>query len=627
MCGIAGFIDFSSLQKEEAHVRLKKMTAALAHRGPDDENFYIDEFAALGHRRLSIIDVSSGQQPMTDAFHRYQIIFNGEIYNYRELKDVLIEKGYKFKTKSDTEVILNAYIEWGEASLKKLNGMFAFAIWDIKNRELFVARDRVGKKPFYYIWNGNQFAFSSEIKGLLAGEFSKKKIDPRALDCYFSFGYIPGPFSIFEDIEKLMPAHSLTINQKGIVKKRYWQLTYGHPINYSLEEAAEELETLLRKAVKCRLTSEVPLGAFLSSGIDSSLVVSFMAELMDKPVITNTIGFGNTDFSELPAARQIAAHLHTDHHEFIVRPEDWDSIYRLAHFFDEPFADSSAWPSWHVCEKAKQNVTVALSGDGGDEAFAGYTFRYLPHQLESAIRSGIPLGLRKIIFSKLGRIYPGSSRLPKYFRLKTIFENLSVSDARAFYNDLVWLRQDTRDCVYSKGFLTALNGFSPAQMVLPLYEKSPARDALSRAQHTDIQLYMTDDVLVKTDRMSMAHALEVRNPLLDYNILEFAATLPAHLKINKTKGKLLLRHLAGRRLPKSIPNLPKQGFSIPAALWLRNQLKANAYEIIFTSQIINTYLDQNRLKQIWQEHQTGWIDHHVFLWGLMMLGLWEKEYV
>ncbi|MBU3952346.1 MAG: asparagine synthase (glutamine-hydrolyzing), partial [Proteobacteria bacterium] len=452
MCGIAGFIDFSSHAPDNARIRIKKMTAALAHRGPDDENFYVDEFAALGHRRLSIIDLSSGRQPMADAQDRFQIIFNGEIYNYREIREILIQKGYVFRTKSDTEVILNAYAEWGEACLSKLNGMFAFAIWEKQTRQLFVARDRVGKKPMYYHWDKNRFSFASEIKALLAAGFSDKTIDPRALDSYFSFGYIPAPFSIFTDIKKLLPSHCLNITQNGIIKKRYWQLAFDPVEACSLEEATEEVTLLLRKAVQCRLASEVPLGAFLSSGIDSSLVVSFMAELMDKPVITNTIGFGNPDFSELPKARKIAAHLRTDHYEFTVLPDDWESICKLAHFFDEPFADSSALPSWHVCENARKNVTVALSGDGGDEAFAGYTFRYLPHQMESVIRSRIPQGVRNSIFSRLGKMYPGSSRIPKYFRFKTILENLSVSDARAFYNDLIWLRQDTRDQLYSKTF-------------------------------------------------------------------------------------------------------------------------------------------------------------------------------
>jgi len=397
------------------------------------------------------------------------------------------------------------------------------------------------------------------------------------------------------------------------------------PLVKTMDEAAEELEHLLRKAVRCRLMSEVPLGAFLSSGLDSSLVVSFMAEILDKPVLTNTIGFGDPGFSELPASRQIAHHLNTDHREFIVEPDASNTITEMAAFFDEPFADSSALPTWHVCKMARQNVTVALSGDGGDEAFGGYTFRYTPHLMESTVKSAIPSSLRSSLFSVIGCLYPASSRLPKYLRLKTIFENLSVSDAEAFYQDLVFLRSDTRASLYSRDFLEELKGFTPMEMVFPLYNGSPAPDAVAKAQHTDMQFYMTDDVLVKADRMSMAHSLEVRNPLLDHRVLEFAATLPLKLKLNNNRGKVLLRHLASRRLPESIQNLPKMGFSIPAAQWLRQELKEQAHGAIFSSPLIKSRLNGKRLERIWHQHQKGHRDHSVFLWGLMMLGLWEMR--
>nr|WP_319393030.1 asparagine synthase (glutamine-hydrolyzing) [uncultured Desulfobacter sp.] len=627
MCGITGYITFPGHNKEEAAIRVKKMADAIAHRGPDEEGFYVDEHATLGHKRLSIIDLSSGQQPMESFDANFQIVFNGEIYNYQEIQKELTNKGYKFRTNSDTEVILNAFIEWGKECVKKFNGMFAFVIWNVKEQSLFAARDRVGKKPFYYTWDGQTFAFASEMKALLAGGFSKKQINPKALDCYFTMGFIPVPYSIFQDIHKLPPAHLLMATPSGeLTKRRYWELDFGTPRALTMGQAAEELEALLTDAVKIRLISEVPLGAFLSGGIDSSLVVSLMSKIMDQPVVTNTIGFDNKTFSELPAAATIAQFLTTNHHEFIVKPNASETIEQMATFFDEPFADSSALPTWHVCKMARKNVIVAISGDGGDEAFGGYTFRYVPHQMESRLRSRIPSVIRSGLFSLLGRIYPANAGLPKYLRLKTILENLSISDAQAYYNDLIWLRTDIRKTLYSKDFMDTLKGFSPAEMVIPAYQQSNAPDPVSKCQHIDIQGYMTDDVLVKVDRMSMAHALEVRNPLLDYRVMEFATKLPCNLKLSNGSGKQVLRYLVGQKLPPEIQKLPKQGFSIPAADWLRNDLKDILQDTINNSRLINSTLDRNCLNRIFGQHQTGEIDHSVFLWSLMMLGLWEKNY-
>ncbi len=626
MCGITGFINFASHDREQASSRVRKMAATLAHRGPDEEGFYVDDHAALGHKRLSIIDLSSGQQPMATKDQRFHIVFNGEVYNFISLRFELEDKGYRFSTSSDTEVVLNAYAEWGQDCVTRFNGMFALVIWDRKEKKIFAARDRVGKKPLYYAWDGNRFAFASELKALLAGGFSKKTLNPRALDCYFSFGYIPAPLCIYQDIQKLSPAHTLTITQDSLTPRKYWQLDFTHPGPAAMDAAADRLEEILTDALKIRLISDVPLGAFLSGGIDSTLVVSFMANLLDARVLTNTIGFDDAAYNELSAAKTVAGHLSTDHREYVVTPDARHTILDIARFLDEPFADSSVIPTWHVCRMARQNVTVALSGDGGDEAFGGYTFRYLPHLMESKIRSRIPTPIRTTLLAGMGALYPASSRLPRFLRLKTIFENLSNSAARAFYNDLVWLRQDTRRQLYAPGFLADLNGFTPEEMVLPLYQSSTAPDPVGKSQHTDIQCYMTDDVLVKVDRMSMAHSLEVRNPLLDFRVLEFAASLPLDLKIHKNTGKQILRHLSASRLPATILDLPKKGFSIPAALWLRKDLKAFAHDHIFGSRIVTDYLNPAHLTKMWDQHQTKHRDHSVLLWGLMMLGLWEKEF-
>jgi asparagine synthase (glutamine-hydrolysing) len=626
MCGIAGFVDFSGHERGSAEQRLRAMNQALLHRGPDEGGVYLDANAALGHRRLAIIDLSGGQQPMSAAEGRLQIVFNGEIYNFAETRAQLRAAGLAFRTNSDTEVILNAYLHWGEQCVEHLHGMFAFAIWDSRERTLFLARDRLGKKPLYYYRNGPLFAFASELKALRAGHLIPDELDPESLDCYFTFGYIPSPRTIYKNVRKLPAARTLLVSAAGERSpKPYWNLSFANPVPRTLDEAVEEFEPLLDEAVRCRLVGEVPLGAFLSGGVDSSLVVSSMARLSGQPVITNSIGFDDAKYNELEAAKLIAGHLRTNHHEFVVKPRAADVLPRIAWHFDEPIADSSAVPTWYVCEMARRTVTVALSGDGGDEAFGGYTFRYRPHMLEARIRAALPAALRAPFFGALGAAWPASARLPQPLRLKTIFENLAVGDAEAFYRDLIWLRGDARQKIYGGDFLGSLNGFTPMETVYPLYSGSDAPDALGRSQYTDINFYMTDDVLAKVDRMSMAHSLEVRAPLMDHRVFEFAARLPAHLKIDGKRGKVVLRELAARRLPDEITRLPKRGFSIPAAQWLRTELKPMAESLILDRNgIVANLLDRGQIERTWREHQSGSRDHNVFLWGLMMLGLWEQ---
>ncbi len=627
MCGITGFVSFEGHSREEARARVRRMADAIVYRGPDEEGYYADDFAALGHRRLGFIDLSSGQQPMSTLEGAVQLIFNGEIYNFLEVRAELEALGHHFRTRSDTEVILQAYVQWGEKCVAKLSGMFAFAIWDARDRRLFLARDRVGKKPLYYWRNGSTFAFASELKALRAGGFCPTAIDPEALDCYLTFGYIPAPRTIYAGVKKILPARSLMVTAAGETEQRYWQLSFADPVERTLDEATDEFAALLDAAVKCRLMSEVPLGAFLSGGLDSSLVVDSMARSMNRPVITNSIGFEDKEFNELATAGIVAKHLGTDHHEFIVAPQAAEVVEKIAWHFDEPIADSSAVPTWYLCEMARRTVTAALSGDGGDEGFGGYTFRYVPHMMEAKLRASLPTALRRPAFGTLGALWPASARLPQPLRLKTIFENLAVGDAEAFYRDLIWLRPDQRDGLYTSDFKASLNGFTPMETVAPFYMGSDAPDALGRSQYTDINFYMTDDVLVKVDRMSMAHSLEVRSPLLDHRILEFAARLPAHVKIQARRGKLVLRELAKRRLPAQLQSVPKRGFSIPAASWLRRELRPLAEGLIFDSQ--RSYaplLDARRIRTLWNEHLSGARDHNVFLWGLMMLGLWDKRH-
>jgi asparagine synthase (glutamine-hydrolysing) len=624
MCGIAGFVTFDGHVRDEAGARLKRMTDAIIHRGPDEEGYFVDDHAALGHRRLSIIDLSSGQQPMAALEGRVQIVFNGEIYNYLEVRAELEQLGYRFRTHSDTEVLLQGYLQWGARSVEKMNGMFAFAIWDARDRRLFLARDRVGKKPLYYARTRAGVAFASELKALRAGDLIPLEIDPESLDCYFSFGYVPAPRTIYRGVCKLRAAHTLTIAGQGGAERKYWDLNFTKPVPQTLETATEALGALVDQAVKCRLMSEVPLGAFLSGGIDSSLVVATMARLQNRPIATHSIGFNEREHSELPVAAQIAAYLHTDHHEFTVTPDAASVLEKIAWHCDEPLADSSVLPTWYVCEMTRRSVTVALSGDGGDEGFGGYTFRYLPHVLEARLRGILPAALRAPLFRTAGKLWPGSAALPKPLRLKTVFENLAVGDAEAFYRDLIWLRPQTRERLYAPGFLESLRGFTPLEAMAPYYVHSSAADALGRAQDTDIHFYMTDDVLVKVDRMSMAHALEVRAPLLDYRILEFAARLPSVLKMNHREGKRPLRNLAAQRLPAEIARLPKRGFSIPAAEWLRTELRPLVEDALNHQGLAADVLRVDTLKGLWREHLSGARDHSVFLWGLMTLGMWQR---
>lgn len=625
MCGIAGFVSFGGHDRAGAAMRVRCMADALIHRGPDEEGYFVDDFAALGHRRLAIIDLACGQQPMAALSGKLQIVFNGEIYNFLQVRAQLEAHGHHFGTHSDTEVILHAYLEWGEQCAERLAGMFAFAIWDARDQSLFLARDRVGKKPLYYWRHNDGVAFASELKALRAGGLCPTAVDPEALDCYLTFGYIPAPRTIYLDVCKLRAAHCLKVSARARSERRYWTLSFAQPIAASLEEAVEEFEPLLDEAVRGRLMSEVPLGAFLSGGIDSSLVVSSMARLMGRPVITHAIGFDVPEASELSAARRIARSLGTEHHEFVVTARATDVLERIAWHFDEPLADSSAVPTWYVCEMTRRSVTVALSGDGGDEAFGGYSYRYIPHVLESKIRDALPVLVRGPLFGALGALWPRSAKLPGVLRLKTYLENLACGDAEAFYRDLAWLRPDARRALYSRDFLESLRGFTPMETVAPLYAHNDASDALGRSQFTDLNFYLVEDVLVKVDRMSMAHSLEVRCPLLDHRILEFAARLPSSLKMNSRQGKLPLRRLAARRLPAGIERLPKRGFSIPAARWLRGELRPMAEDLLFGGpDPLSHIVDGSVLRRIWREHLSGAGDHHVLLWGLMMLELWQR---
>ena len=628
MCGIAGIIDFRGIQPELDQARVKVMTQQLIHRGPDADGFWQDDHAALGHRRLSIIDIGSGQQPMLDHRNELVIVFNGEIYNFRELRAKLQKLGHVFRTQSDTECILNGYREWGSEVLSRLNGMFAFVLWDKRTRQALLARDRVGKKPLYYHVSGQRLCFASELSALRTLDSTPADLDPEALECYFTLGYIPAPRVILKGVHKLPAAHSLSGGHGGWGNaRRYWRV-HANPRPWSnLDEASEEFTALLDDAVKIRLESEVPLGAFLSGGVDSSLIVGAMAQQTSR-VVTNTIGFEDDAFDESSVAGLTAEHFGTEHHVYQAQANPTDLIEKVMPHLDEPLADPSTIPTWHVCEMARRNVTVALSGDGGDEPFGGYSFRYVPHLQEAKIRGAIPPSLRNLLFGIPGRFWPHSSpSLPRLLRLRNSLNNLATSDALAYYRDLAWLKSEERQRLYRDGFVEQLRGFTSKEAVCHAYRSDDSTlDPLARAQIADIEIYMAEDVLTKVDRMSMASSLEVRAPLLDYRIIEFAQSIPQHYRVDGDRSKVLLRHVAAKTLPEEIANLPKRGFSIPTAQWLRNELRSLVEEILFEgNSLLNDFLDRKVMRVIWEQHLKEQRDHHMVLWTFLILALWQQR--
>lgn len=623
MCGIVGFVNWHGHQSDQARARLKHMADQLAHRGPDADGYWVDQHAALGHRRLSVIDLEGGQQPMSTADQALTISYNGEVYNYRQLRAELEQRGHVFRTRSDTEVILLGYREWGAEVLDRLNGMFALAIWNPAGQELFLARDRVGKKPLYIAESPDGLAFASELKGLRGGGFVGNSLDVAAVDCYFTLGFIPAPKSIIQGISKLPPAHYMLASRNAMRSRRYWHLSFDYTSGLSGEDAVEAFEEVFDDAVKVRMISDVPIGAFLSGGIDSGLVVSSMAKVSNRPVVTQSVGFEDRRYSELDAARLVAEHFGTDHSETIVKADAVDVLDQIVWHLDEPLGDPSSIPTWHVCQATRARVTVALSGDGGDEGFGGYTFRYLPHVFESKIRAALPASLRAAAFAPLGRIWPRSPRLPKALRLATILENLATSDAEAYFRDLSHLSAECRQRLYSSDFQEALGGFSAQELVHTPYRDSGANTPLGRARAADIDLYMADDVLAKVDRMSMAHSLEVRCPLLDYRVLEYASAMRDSELIQNLSGKRILRKVASRRLPATLSALPKRGFSIPHGEWLRGQLRPMfEHTLLRSASFTRDLLEYKHLRQLWLDHLTGEADNSSLLWSVLMLGLW-----
>jgi asparagine synthase (glutamine-hydrolysing) len=624
MCGISGIYNFKTPEPVSSAL-LKAMTDTMTHRGPDDDGYYISGTIGLGHRRLSIIDLAGGHQPMTNEDGTVWIVFNGEIYNFEELEKELIQKGHSFKTRSDTEAIVHLYEEYGEHCFQHLRGMFAIALWDEKQRKLLLARDRIGKKPLFYFYDGSRFAFASEMKAILEVPGLSCEVDLEALSDYFSFLYVPAPKSIFKQIRKLRPAHYMVISESGLREVEYWDISFGKTLTLSEEEWCARILELYRESVRIRLMSDVPLGAFLSGGIDSSSIVALMSELMGGSVTTSSIGFDEKEFDEIEYARMIASRFHTDHHEEIVRPDAAGIIEKLAWYYDEPFADSSAVPTYYVSKVARKHVTVALSGDGGDENFAGYR-RYYFDRRENKVRAFLPFGVRQPIFGTLAALYPKADWAPRIFRGKATFESLACSPIEGYFRSVSAFRPALKAKFLHADVKQKLAGYDSMDVLRYYYEKADTKDPLSRIQYVDIKTYLTDDILVKVDRASMANSLEVRAPILDHKFMELVATIPPTLKLQGKNGKHIFKKSLKEVLPEEILYRKKMGFAVPLARWFRKDLKDMAYQAIFTDHKDGLF-DPSTIEQIWKEHQSGLRDRATELWTLLMFRMWQREFL
>ncbi len=629
MCGIAGYFDGPRARATAptAPGVLVAMTNTIAHRGPDGEGHLEEDGVGLGHRRLSIVDLAGGAQPMGNEDGAVQVVFNGEIYNHADLRPRLEAKGHRFRTNSDTEVLVHLWEEHGPAMVEQLNGMFAFAIWDSRSQTLFLARDRLGIKPLYYAWIGGRLVFGSELKAILAHPAVPRELDPTSLSDYLSFLYVPAPRSIFKNVFKLPPAHTLVLRRGDAPQvRRYWQPVFDRDLHTSNPDAmAEELRALLTTCVKRRLMSDVPLGAFLSGGVDSSIVVALMTESGVRSPKTTTIGFEVEGFDERDRARMIAERFGADHTERVVTPDALSIVDRLSYFFDEPFADASAVPTYYLSEATRARVTVALSGDGGDETHAGYRrywFDGFEHRMRGFMFGGVGRGLAR----GLSAVYPKADWLPRPLRAKTLLANLGDVPAGAYYRTMTHVSERTKRALLSPDLVSALDGYDPRARFREIYESVEASDPISRAQATDLVTYLPDDILTKVDRASMAHSLEVRVPILDHTAVEFAARVPRSVRLDDREHKHLLKRAVRGTIPDHILDGKKSGFEVPLKTWFRNELAPLAAGLSERS-AIRDHFQGDVVDQLVRDHSRGLADHSVALWTLLMFDRWADRYL
>jgi asparagine synthase (glutamine-hydrolysing) len=600
---------------------LARMNEAQHHRGPDAGGLHLEPGVGLGHRRLSIIDLATGQQPLFNEDGSVAVVFNGEIYNYQALIPELTRLGHVFRTKSDTEVIVHAWEAWGEACVERFRGMFAFALWDRNRETLFLARDRLGVKPLHYaLLSSGALVFASELKSLVSHPEFRQELDPLAVEDYFAFGYIPEPRTIYKGARKLPPAHTLTVRRGQPVPepRAYWDVRFTHDNRIGEADAQAELVERLKESVRLRMISEVPLGAFLSGGVDSSAVVAMMAGVSEQPVNTCSISFSDPAFDESRYARQVAERYRTRHFVDNVDSDDFDLVDVLARTYDEPYADSSAIPTYRVCQLARRHVTVALSGDGGDESFGGYR-RYRFHAMEERLRSMLPLALRRPAFGLLGRVYPKADWAPQVLRAKTTFQALARSSVEAYFHTVSFLSDEMRSRLYSNAFRVELGGYNAVELFHRHAARAGTDDALGLIQYLDLKTYLIGDINTKVDRASMAHSLEVREPLMDHPLVEWLASLPSSLKIRGSESKWLLKTAMEPHLPREVLYRPKMGFAVPLARWLRGPLRSRVRDALLGGRLAETgWFNPGYLAQLLAQHDRGVRDHSAPLWTLLM---------
>jgi asparagine synthase (glutamine-hydrolysing) len=625
MCGIAGKLNFSPEEFVDRR-DLLRMGAFLHHRGPDGGDVWADRNVGFAHRRLSIIDLSSAAgQPMCNEDGNVWITFNGEIYNFQELRKGLESQGHIFRTNSDTEAIIHAYEQYGRGCVNYLRGMFAFAIWDKRSRTLFLARDRVGKKPLYYYRDAERFIFASEIKALLTDRRIPREPNPIAIDHFLALGYVPGPLTAFRNIQKLPASHWLEIRDGSIEQQRYWNLRYTPKQKLSFEEAKAELHWRLAEAVRMRLVSDVPLGAFLSGGVDSSAVVACMAEAMNRPVRTFSVGFGVSSFDERPYARQVAERYGTDHTELVVEAPVNDIISKLAWQFDEPFGDSSAVPSYLISQLTRQHVTVVLNGDGADETFGGYDW----YKMDRWLNRGkvLPLGIRKQFAALMLGIPPRWRKHTPVWQIYRLAEVLALSPSRRYTQWVEHFGPPIREEIYTADFQGKVRLDEPDDLFASMFAKSQADDWLDVVLDADVNLYLPDDLLVKMDRATMSHSLEARSPFLDHVLMEFVASLPVAFKQSWGQKKRILKSMLRGRVPDTILDRPKMGFSVPIAKWFREDLREMSGDILLSNRSLERgYFQRGQIAKLLCEHANSH-DHGTKLWDLLMLELWHQTFV
>ncbi len=628
MCGICGIIDYTGkpVQKDT----IQEMCSHIRHRGPDDEGIYISNSkfsVGLGHRRLSIIDLSaSGHQPMSNEDGTIWIVFNGEIYNFKDLRHELENQGHIFKSDTDTETIIHLYEEYGIDCVRELRGMFAFAIWDEKKESLFMARDRLGKKPLLYYQDENNFCFASEFTALLASGLIKRQINPEVIDYYLTFGYIPAPLAVYKGVFKLLPGHTLILRDRNIALNPYWQLDYSKKINISEEEAGEEILRLLKEAVRIRLYSDVPLGAFLSGGIDSSTVVALMSGLSGKRVKTFSIGFEEKDYSELKYARKVAERFNSEHNEFIVKPKALEILPILVERYGEPYADSSCIPSYYVSRETRRHVTVALNGDGGDELFAGYE-RYQAI-LASEVYQKAPLFLRGIVNGTAGLLPDSVNPKNRFRRLKRFLEGAALPLNQRYVRWVGIFSENLKKNLYSEDFSKTISSVDSQRFIGQFLSDSNGLSLTDALLYTDTLTYLPNDLLVKMDIASMANSLEARSPFLDHKLIEFVAKLLPEFKLRKFVKKYILKKVAEDMIPKENIHRKKMGFGVPVGEWFRNELKDFLQQTLTSKGSLGRgYFKPEAVKEIVRRHIERQKDYSFQLWSLLMLELWHKRFM